>query len=54
MLSTPFDQREFNQKLRKALNRKILDEFKRNACIFADSEDLYSLADYAAKAIVNK
>lgn len=54
VLSTPFDQREFNQKLRKALNRKILDEFKRNACIFADSEDLYSLADYAAKAIVNK
>lgn len=52
VLDSPYDQKQFNDYLQKALNLAQLDKWRNNAKSFADTEDLYSLPEKAADIIL--
>lgn len=52
VLESPYDQKQFNDYLQKALNLAQLDKWRNNAKSFADTEDLYSLPEKAADIIL--
>ena len=52
LLSEPYDQKQFNQVLARALDEEQLRKWKVNARKFADEQDLYSLPKKAADIIL--
>ena len=52
VLTSPYNQSEFNDCLLKSLDRALLDSWSKNAKRYADSQDLYSLPEKAADIIL--
>ena len=52
VLNSPYDQTQFNAYLLKSLDRSVLDRWRKNAQIYADTRDLYSLPERAADIIL--
>ena len=52
VLTTPYNQAQFNDYLLKSLDRELLDKWRNNAQHYADSQDLYSLPEKAADIIL--
>ncbi len=51
VLSTPYSQNEMNDCLLYSLDQSKLESWKKSACLFADTQDLYSLPKYVADFI---
>ena len=54
VVEDPFEQSQYNVFLQNSLNQEKLKEWKKNACCFAEHEDLYSLPEKAADIILEK
>lgn len=52
VIEKPFSQENYTIKLKQALENKKLETWSRNACFYADNNDLYSLIEKAAKIIL--
>ena len=52
VLTSPYNQAQFNDYLLKSLDRELLDKWRNNARNYADSQDLYSLPEKAADIIL--
>ena len=52
VLTSPYNQAQFNDYLLKSLDRELLQKWRNNACHYADSQDLYSLPEKAADIIL--
>lgn len=52
VIEKPFSQENYTIKLKQALENKKLETWSRNACFYADNNDLYSLIEKAANIIL--
>ena len=51
VLPEPYDQKKMDKSLLYALERSKLKHWRENACMYADTHDLYSLSEYVANII---